>query len=93
MQEDLPRVASGLSVAALIAAGIAALILECASQASAGEHDTMGPRWGELRKLFKSIAKQTGGYQSITPSSLFDYHWEGMHRIVCRRITDVLDSL
>ncbi|KAL5346365.1 hypothetical protein ACLOAV_008635 [Pseudogymnoascus australis] len=99
MQKDHSRVASGTSVAAPIAAGIAALILEYASQASAQKHDSVVQRWGELRhcdemrKLFRSIAKERGGYQSITPSSLFDYHGEGMHRRVCGRIGDVLDSL
>jgi subtilisin family serine protease len=96
-RNDNLRVASGSSVAAPIAAGLAALIIEYASQG--GEVPEVVSRWtrirhsDEMRKMFRSIARERTGYQSICPSSLFDYHGEEMHQRVCSRITDVLDSL
>jgi hypothetical protein len=91
------RVASGSSVATPIAAGVAALIIEYASQG--GNASEVVTEWmrlrhcDEMRKVFRSMARERAGYQSIAPSSLFDYHGEDMHQRVCGRITEVLDSL
>lgn len=96
-RQDNLRVASGSSVATPIAAGLAALIIEYASQG--GEAPEVVTKWtrlrhsDEMRKMFRSIARERAGYQSIAPSSLFDYHGEEMHQRVCGRITEVLDSL
>jgi subtilisin family serine protease len=96
-RDDHLRVASGSSVATPIAAGLAALIIEYASQA--GEAPEVVPEWmrlrhsDEMRKMFKSIARERAGYHSIAPSSLFDYHGEEMHQRICGRISDVLGSL
>lgn len=96
-RQDNLRVASGSSVATPIAAGLAALIIEYASQG--GEEPEVVSGWtrlrhsDEMRKMFKSMARERAGYQSIAPSSLFNYHGEEMHQRVCGRITDVLDSL
>ncbi|KAF2733134.1 subtilisin-like protein [Polyplosphaeria fusca] len=96
-REDKLRVASGSSVATPIAAGLAALIIEYASQGgSALEIVTKWKRLkhcDEIRKLFQSMTRERAGYLSIAPSSLFDYHGEDMHQRVCGRIADILDSL
>lgn len=96
-RHDNLRVASGSSVAAPIAAGLAALILEYASQG--GEGPEVVSEWtrlrhsDEMRKILSSMGRERAGYLSIAPSSLFDYHGEEMHQRVCSRIAGMLDSL
>ncbi|KAK4173798.1 peptidase S8/S53 domain-containing protein [Triangularia setosa] len=96
-RDDMLRVASGTSVATPIAAGLAALILEYAAQ-EGPEGETV-TRWmqlrhcDEMRKMMHVLARDRGGYRSIAPSSLFDYHGEEMHQRVTGRINDVLDTL
>lgn len=96
-REDKLRVASGTSVATPIAAGLAALIIEYAAQS--GQENEVVTRWmqlrhcDEMRKVFGALARERSGYQSIAPSSLFDYHGEEMHQRVAGRINDILDSL
>ncbi|KEY75222.1 hypothetical protein S7711_07137 [Stachybotrys chartarum IBT 7711] len=96
-RQDKLRVASGTSVAAPIAAGLAALIIEYAAQE--GPEDEVVTHWmqlrhcDEMRKAFGVLARERSGYRSIAPSSLFDYHGDEMHRRVAGRINDVLDSL
>ena len=91
------RVASSSSVAAPIAAGLAALIIEYISQGR--EVPEVVSRWtrirhsDEMRMMFRLIARERTGYHTICPSSLFDYHGEEMHQCIYSRITDVLDSL
>ena len=96
-RSDLQRVASGSSVATAIAAGLAALVLEYAAQADAGLAKVQG--WqrlrhcDEMRKVFMNMARERDNYQSVAPSSLFDYHGERMYERISGRISDVLDSL
>lgn len=96
-REDGLRVASGSSVAAPIAAGLASLVIDYASQPGVS-HETV-TNWrrlkhcDEMRKVFKEMARERAGYFSIAPSSLFDYHGEQMHQRVSGRIGDILDSL
>ncbi len=91
------RVASGTSVATPIAAGLASLVIDYASQGGP-EHETVA-HWrrlkhcDEMRKVFKEMARERAGYFTITPSSLFDYHGERMHQRLSSRISDILDSL
>ncbi|ORY09034.1 peptidase S8/S53 domain-containing protein [Clohesyomyces aquaticus] len=96
-REDGLRVASGTSVATPIAAGLAALILEYAMQGGGSGESVKNWRslqhCDEMRKMFVAMARQRQGYLTIAPSSLFDYHGDDMHRRVCGKISDVLDSL
>jgi Subtilase family len=95
-RQDNLRVASGSSVATHIAAGLASLIIEYASQG--GEAPEVVTGWtrlrhsDEMRKMFRLMSRERAGCQSIAPSSLFDYHGEEMHQRVCGKITDVLES-
>ena len=91
------RVASGSSVATPIAAGLAALILEYAAQGGQ-QHEVVTSRRrlrhsDEMRKLFRSMARERSGYQSIALSMLFDYHGDDMHQRICGKISEILDSL
>ena len=96
-RSDNLRVASGSSVATPIAAGLAALIIEYAAQG--GPTPEVVSSWNrlrhcdEMRKLFRSIARDRDGYKSVAPSMLFDYHGEEMHQRVCGKISEVLESL
>lgn len=96
-REDGLRVASGSSVATPIAAGLASLLIDYASQRGP-DHEIVAD-WrrlkhcDEMRKVFKGMARERAGYFSIAPSSLFDYHGERMHQRVSGRISDMLDSL
>ena len=96
-REDGLRVASGSSVATPIAAGLASLVIDYASQ-SGPDHEIVA-HWrrlkhcDEMRKVFKEMARERAGFFSIAPSSLFDYHGERMHQRISGRISDILDSL
>lgn len=96
-RSDNLRVASGSSVATPIAAGLAALIIEYAVQG--GPTPEVVSSWNrlrhcdEMRKLFRSIARDRDGYKSIAPSILFDYHGEEKYQLVCGKISGVLESL
>lgn len=96
-REDCLRVASGSSVATPIAAGLASLVIDYASQ-SGPDHEIVA-HWrrlkhcDEMRKVFKEMARERAGFFSIAPSSLFDYHGERMHQRISGRISDILDSL
>lgn len=96
-RSDGLRVASGSSVAAPIAAGLASLVIEYACQGGP-DHETV-THWrrlkhcDEMRKVFKDMARERAGYLSIAPSCLFDYHGEKMHQRLSGRISDILDSL
>ena len=93
---ETTQVASGTSVATPIAAGIAALILEYASQGGP-RHERIAD-WrrlhhcDEMRKVFSAISRERDGYKFVVPSVLFDYYGERMYQNISSKIIDILNS-